>query len=191
MNHATANQLKIKVGVTVLRTVSQTRPQRLELERRRSRVHFVRARMVSRDHLCRSSSSRTCIVVIVLAISLFEHDVQGFAPLPLPHAAQSLRHLQTSTATVVRSPQPLAAGGFEWDDPEEAFDQGVENPFKKNNAQVVDSTNSEDDAAQLKVDPARLLSPRLNGSNLYLVGMMGSGKSSVGQIVAKREYRSS
>eukprot|EP00591_Stephanopyxis_turris_P008566 CAMPEP_0195518054 /NCGR_PEP_ID=MMETSP0794_2-20130614/12062_1 /TAXON_ID=515487 /ORGANISM="Stephanopyxis turris, Strain CCMP 815" /LENGTH=306 /DNA_ID=CAMNT_0040646957 /DNA_START=104 /DNA_END=1024 /DNA_ORIENTATION=- len=70
----------------------------------------------------------------------------------------------------------LFAGGFEWDDPEEALDQGVDNPFNKEDP-------DEDD---LKVDPARLLGPRLQGSNLYFVGMMGSGKSAVGDIVAKR-----
>ena len=60
----------------------------------------------------------------------------------------------------------LAAGGFEWEDPEVAFDQGVENPFKKN----TELATSEED---LKIDPARLLSPRLSGSNLYFIGMMG------------------
>ena len=71
------------------------------------------------------------------------------------------------------------AGGFEWDDPDgDAFDQGVENPFKK----------EDESSEEFKVNAARLLSPRLNGSNLYLVGMMGSGKSAVGQIVAKRAF---
>jgi shikimate kinase len=32
------------------------------------------------------------------------------------------------------------------------------------------------------------LGPRLNGANLYLVGMMGSGKSAVGDVVAKRKF---
>ena len=39
----------------------------------------------------------------------------------------------------------------------------------------------------IKIDPGRLLAPRLQGSNLYFVGMMGSGKSAVGDIVARRE----
>ena len=39
----------------------------------------------------------------------------------------------------------------------------------------------------MKIDPARLLGPRLQGSNLYFVGMMGSGKSAVGDIVARSE----
>jgi len=38
----------------------------------------------------------------------------------------------------------------------------------------------------LKIDPARLLTPRLNVANLYLVGMMGSGKTSVGDKIARR-----
>lgn len=83
------------------------------------------------------------------------------------------RHSVAATPKIL-----LYAGGFEWEDPEEAFDQGVENPFKK-----------VDDNDLQTIDPARLLSPRLNGSNLYLVGMMGSGKSTVGQILAKREYK--
>jgi hypothetical protein len=78
----------------------------------------------------------------------------------------------------LRSTVALQAGGFQWDDPMESFDQGVENPFKNPGLM-----NSEEG---LKIDPARLLSPRLNGSNLYLIGMMGTGKSSVGNIVARR-----
>lgn len=77
------------------------------------------------------------------------------------------------------------AGGFEWEDPTEAaFDQGVDNPFK--NPELTKGMDSEGGA--MKIDPARLLGPRLNGVNLYLIGMMGSGKSSVGDIVARREY---
>ena len=72
------------------------------------------------------------------------------------------------------------AGGFEWQDPTETFDQAVENPFKNPNLMKGEEG--------LKVDPARLLGPRLNGANLYLVGMMGSGKTSVGDILARREY---
>lgn len=72
------------------------------------------------------------------------------------------------------------AGGFEWEDPTESFDQGVENPFK--NAELL---NSGEDG--MKINPARLLGPRLSGSNLYLIGMMGSGKSSVGDKVARRK----
>ncbi len=69
------------------------------------------------------------------------------------------------------------AGGFEWEDPIEAFDQGVENPFK--NPELMNSNDG------MKIDPARLLGPRLNGANLYLIGMMGSGKTAVGDIVAR------
>jgi shikimate kinase len=73
----------------------------------------------------------------------------------------------------------LHAGGFEWEDPADAFDQGVDNPFK--NPDLVKGDGG------MKIDPARLLGPRLQGSNLYLIGMMGSGKSAVGDIVARRE----
>ena len=73
----------------------------------------------------------------------------------------------------------LHAGGFEWEDPQQMFDQGVENPFK--NPNLMDGSDG------MKVDPARLLSPRLSGSNLYFIGMMGSGKTAVGDVVARRE----
>lgn len=73
----------------------------------------------------------------------------------------------------------LSAGGFEWEDPTDALDQGVENPYK--NEELMKA--GEDG---MKIDPARLLGPRLNGSNVYLIGMMGSGKSSVGDKVARR-----
>jgi shikimate kinase len=70
----------------------------------------------------------------------------------------------------------LPAGGFEWNDPAETLDAGVDNPFKK---------LPEEDV--LKVDPARLLGPRLNGSNLYFIGMMGTGKSTIGDKLARRK----
>ncbi|KAG7345824.1 shikimate kinase [Nitzschia inconspicua] len=76
------------------------------------------------------------------------------------------------------------AGGFEWEDPTETFDQGVENPFK--NPELLKKKDSDDNDDTMKIDPARLLGPRLNGVNLYLIGMMGTGKSSVGDIVARR-----
>ena len=59
----------------------------------------------------------------------------------------------------------LFAGGFQWEDPVE-LDQGVENPFKNPNL-------LKDQDGNLKVDPARLLSPRLHGVNIYFIGMMG------------------
>lgn len=72
------------------------------------------------------------------------------------------------------------AGGFEWEDPTgDAFDSGVENPFK--NPELMKGQEG------MLIDPARLLGPRLNGANLYFVGMMGSGKTAVSQIVAKRK----
>lgn len=73
----------------------------------------------------------------------------------------------------------LKAGGFEWEDPTESFDQEVDNPFKN-----PDITT--DSVTDMKIDPARLLGPRLQGSNLYFIGMMGSGKTAVGDTVAKR-----
>jgi len=71
----------------------------------------------------------------------------------------------------------LYAGGFQWEDPEDSSEPAIENPFKNEDLQSEDG---------LKIDAARLLSPRLKGCNLYFVGMMGSGKSAVGDIVARR-----
>lgn len=85
----------------------------------------------------------------------------------------------TSTHPTPYASTSLFAGGFEWEDPTDAFDQGVENPFK--NPDLVEGDGG------MKIDPARLLGPRLQGSNLYLIGMMGSGKSAVGDIVARSE----
>lgn len=85
----------------------------------------------------------------------------------------------TLTPAPRQPPVRLAAGGFEWEDPGETFDQGVENPFKN-----PDLMKGEEG---MKIDPARLLGPRLGGSNLYFIGMMGCGKSAVGDRVARRE----
>jgi hypothetical protein len=96
-------------------------------------------------------------------------------------------HHHISSLAAVKSQTLLyMAGGFEWEDPTEAFDQGVDNPYK-NPALMKGTSTGEDGGELMKVDPARLLGPRLNGSNLYLVGMMGTGKSSVGDKVARSE----
>ena len=79
------------------------------------------------------------------------------------------------------------AGGFEWEDPTEAFDQGVENPYKNPDLMKGEGEGVDGDAP-MKIDPARLLGPRLSGTNLYLIGMMGTGKSSVGDKVARRTF---
>ena len=94
----------------------------------------------------------------------------------------------TKASSVSSSVVVLKAGGFEWDDPTDAqFDQGVENPFKNPELMKAIKDGEGDDENAKTIDPARLLGPRLQGSNLYLVGMMGSGKSSVGDKLARRK----
>jgi len=106
----------------------------------------------------------------------------SFAFVPVQQHGHSVRSVPASFVRRSRTAVVVKAGGFEWDDPDaETFDQGVDNPFK--NADLMKGKDGEEN---MKIDPARLLGPRLNGSNLYLVGMMGSGKTAVGNIVAKR-----
>jgi hypothetical protein len=102
-------------------------------------------------------------------------------PMVILHQQQQPRPTASSCTNNNNNLWVLHAGGFEWEDPGEAFDQGVENPYK--NAQLL-KQNSEEG---MKIDPARLLGPRLGGTNLYFVGMMGTGKSTVGNVVARRE----
>jgi shikimate kinase len=109
----------------------------------------------------------TTLLLILNAIG----HTSAFSPLAAnPAVARRSAAFKTTT---------LKAGGFEWEDPAEEFDQGVENPFK--NPELMRNEEGE-----LKIDPARLLGPRLSGTNLYFIGMMGSGKSSVGDVVARR-----
>lgn len=79
----------------------------------------------------------------------------------------------------------LYAGGFEWEDPIETISaDSIDNPYK--NPSLLQQ-KSEGTDEPLVIDPARLLSPRLHGSNLYFIGMMGSGKSTIAQLIAKRK----
>ena len=102
------------------------------------------------------------------------HETTSFTPPSLTQFRTATHSSGFNTCTT------LQAGGFEWEDPAEAFDQGVENPFK--NPELMQGDGD------MKIDPARLLGPRLQGSNLYFIGMMGSGKSAVGDVVARRKY---
>ena len=61
----------------------------------------------------------------------------------------------------------------------------MENPFK--NPETAKESDESEHLEDMKIDPARLLGPRLQGSNLYLIGMMGSGKSVIGDRIARRE----
>ncbi len=106
----------------------------------------------------------------LLALASLLTLTTGFTP------SVNVRTISTTPSTFT-----LQAGGFEWEDPSDAFDQGVDNPFK--NPDLM-----KDAEGNMKVDPARLLGPRLQGSNLYFIGMMGSGKSAVGNVIARREY---
>lgn len=104
--------------------------------------------------------------LLLVFLALVFETCLAFAPIA--------RHVQQLQRT------SLSAGGFEWQDPTSDFsDPGVENPYK--NPSLL---NSDDNT--LKVDPARLLSPRLRGCNVYLIGMMGCGKSAVGDALARR-----
>lgn len=104
---------------------------------------------------------------IATALLCVTITVQAFAP--------TRRSFLPRTGTI------QDAGGFEWEDPVVALEQHVDNPFK--NSELLNSSDG------MKIDPARLLSPRLAGSNIYLIGMMGCGKSSVGDIVARRTFQ--
>jgi hypothetical protein len=132
-------------------------------------------------------------VLVVLAAASFAILAPAAGAAFVPSASSPRRECSSRyehTATWRPKPQvttSLAAGGFEWEDPAEAFDQRVDNPFKKNTDILTTSSSDEDQDGLLKVDPARLLSPRMNGSNLYFIGMMGTGKSSIGKIVARRK----
>ena len=117
---------------------------------------------------------RSIISLLVLVIGTSTTTTLAFQSNRPSTKAPGVTRLQRTNNVL------LKAGGFEWEDPTESFDQGVENPYK--NTEI--TTDSE---GKMKIDPARLLGPRLQGSNLYFIGMMGSGKSAVGEIVAKRE----
>jgi hypothetical protein len=116
----------------------------------------------------------TCVSALLLTAA--PSSVQAFlAPstVRLPRSSSADANVVGGVVVVTRR-TALCAGGFEWEDPGQAFEQGVDNPFK--NPDLV-----KDSEEGMKIDPARLLSPRLNGSNVYLIGMMGSGKVREGQ----------
>jgi len=104
---------------------------------------------------------------------------------PLVSAFTATPSTLIRSKTTTRSPVVtiVNAGGFEWEDPSEGQDQGVDNPFK--NPELMESSSEEG----MLIDPSRLLAPRLNGSNLYLVGMMGCGKSTIGNLLARRKTK--
>merc|ERR1719469_677978 len=89
--------------------------------------------------------------ITTLLISLTT-TTTAFTLLPTP----VIVHHHHPTTSIV-----LQAGGFEWEDPTEKFDQEVDNPFKKNT-----ELGAEENEDAMKIDPARLLGPRLQGSNV-------------------------
>ena len=147
----------------------------------------------------------------IVAFSFSSLPSSSFSVAVVPSTRSSLQRLlprpqpttTTTTATTTSSSlltparkyhQRLYAGGFEWIDPTEEDnlnDPGVANPYK--NPALTSSLNTDNadsggdkSTPSLVVDPARLLAPRLRGCNIYLIGMMGSGKSAVGDAIARR-----
>ncbi len=130
-------------------------------------------------------------------VTVLSQQANAFTVLSPIRTSQINAFQPESQYLVQPSSTILYAGGFEWEDPAEAFDQGVENPYENPELNLLidsseeksdgseSSTDGEEGGEPLKIDPARLLGPRLNGSNLYLVGMMGCGKSAVGDVVAR------
>ena len=105
------------------------------------------------------STAATCFLAALLALVPFR--VSAFTPHPAvrPHTQLPIAASRNAPLLI------LQAGGFEWEDPTDAFDQGIENPFK--NPDLMKSNEG------MRIDPAKLLAPRLSGTNLYLIGMMG------------------
>ncbi len=118
-----------------------------------------------------------------LLLALLIGSALSFSPSPIVLQQSQKKHVASLRIQQSRSSSSLLhAGGFEWEDPtSDEFDQGVENPYK--NPALLKSADGD---GSLKVDPARLLSPRLRGCNIYFIGMMGCGKSTIGDIVARR-----
>jgi len=105
-------------------------------------------------------SSMIALPRLLVTLAFLFGTAFSFAPAsPLLHDRHAVitRSIPRTRSTAVA----LSASGFDIDNP---F-----NPFKN---------------PEVEGDPARLLSTRLRGCNLYLVGMMGSGKSAVGKALA-------
>mmetsp|Transcript_32845 Transcript_32845/g.60552 ORF Transcript_32845/g.60552 Transcript_32845/m.60552 type:complete len:297 (-) Transcript_32845:103-993(-) len=127
----------------------------------------------------------TTLPRLALFLAFLLGTALSFAPSTSLHNRHAV--LIKSISTAKRSTVfVLSAGGFEWEDPtSDQADPGVENPYK-NPDLLKPADDGKDGSSSLKVDPARLLSPRLRGCNLYFIGMMGSGKSAVGDAIARR-----
>uniref|UniRef100_A0A7S2U848 shikimate kinase n=1 Tax=Attheya septentrionalis TaxID=420275 RepID=A0A7S2U848_9STRA len=124
------------------------------------------------------ASMNNSILAVSLLVAAVSHGVGAFSTTQPSFAVAPARTTGYFGASSTESVFALNAGGFEWEDPVEAADPHVENPYLNKELGT--------DAEGLKADPARLLAPRLQGTNIYFIGMMGSGKSAVGDVVARR-----
>ncbi|GMH64444.1 hypothetical protein TrLO_g8300 [Triparma laevis f. longispina] len=83
-------------------------------------------------------------------------------------------------------PNPLppshSVGGFDY----QPDDDIPDNPLTSSKPPPPNPLDDPTSPDSLTPDPARLLSPRLGGTNLYLIGLMGSGKSAIAQTLALR-----
>jgi hypothetical protein len=121
------------------------------------------------------------ILALSLLVAAVSNGVGAFSTTRPSFAVAPTRTTGYFGASSTESVSALNAGGFEWEDPVEAADPHVDNPYLNKELGT--------DAEGLKADPARLLAPRLQGTNIYFIGMMGSGKSAVGDVVARSKSK--
>ncbi|GMH65858.1 hypothetical protein TrST_g225 [Triparma strigata] len=110
-----------------------------------------------------------------ILVSLLATHTSGFVIHPSFVRPTFTTASRPAVRSTVSSPlQPLHVGGFDY----QPDDEIPSNPITAEKADDIEEG--------FTPDPARLLSPRLGGTNLYLVGLMGSGKSAVGRELALR-----
>lgn len=145
--------------------------------------------LINEDNLRQFSSIISTSTIAVLAFTT--------KTTTIPHRLFSKSvsfHKTPPTSITLNADGGDGAGGFEWEDPTADggmySDSGVENPYKNPELmkKIKDGSSLDEISAEsgATIDPARLLGPRLQGTNIYLIGMMGSGKSSIGDKLARR-----